>query len=333
MGYDRMMKILVVGCGSIGTRHIGNLLKIKAGEILACDLDQDRLAFLKKKYGNIVFDNLDNALDEKPDVVFICTPPSSHINIALKAVKNNAHVFIEKPLSNTLKGVDDVLRIAEKNNLYVFVGYNFRFHKGMQLVKKFIEEGKIGKILSARAEFGQYLPDWRPWQDYTKSYTARKDLGGGIILDGSHEIDYLQWIVGDMDSVFCFADKLSSLDVETEDVAGILLRSKKGAICEIHLDFIRPEYARNCEIIGERGIIIWDFSKKIVKIFDSEKQKWGIIKTPCEVNDMYIDEIKHVMKSIKGGEKPSIDGYDGKKTLTIALAAKQSAASRKMIHI
>lgn len=327
------MKCLVVGCGSIGERHIGNLKKINAGEIIACDPDSERRSLIKEKYGAVVFDDLKKAFSEKPNVVFICTPPSSHIKIALEAVKNNAHVFIEKPMSNTMDGVDDLLKTAKKNNLLVFVGYNFRFHKGMQIVKKMIDDGKIGKILSARAEFGQYLPDWRPRQDYTKSYTAKKYLGGGIILDGSHEIDYMRWLLGDADSVFCLSGKISSLDVETEDIAEILINFKNGAICEIHLDFIRPGYSRNCEIIGEKGVVYWDFSEKNVKFYASETKKYEIIKIKSEVNDMYVEEIKHFLNSIKTLKKPLVCGYEGKKSLQLALAAKKSHRLNKLIKL
>lgn len=333
MGVDIYMKCLVIGCGSIGERHIKNLKNIKVGEILATDLDPKRLNLIKEKYGITVFSDMKNAFSKNPDVVFICTPPSSHIEIAYEAIKNNVHVFIEKPISNTLKGVDELIETAKKKNLLVFVGYNFRFHKGIQFVKKMIDEGKIGKILSARAEFGQYLPDWRPWQDYTKSYTAKKDLGGGVILDGSHEIDYMRWFLGDAEYIHCFADKISDLDVETEDVAEILIKFKSGAVCEIHLDFIRPGYSRSCEIIGEKGVIIWNFSEKIVKIYESEKQNWEVVETPVDVNDMYIDEIKHVLNTIQTGKKPLTNGYDGKKTLQLALAAKESAISHKLVKL
>jgi len=296
-------------------------------------LDFKRRDLIKDKYHITVFDDVKQALSKNPDLVFICTPPSAHIKIALEAVKNNAHVFIEKPLSNSLNKVDELNKIAKKKNLQIFVGYCFRFHKGLQLVKKMVDEQKIGKILSIRAEFGQYLPDWRPWQDYKKSYTAKKDLGGGIILDGSHEIDYARWLIGNVESVFCFADKISSLDVETEDVAEILLKFKNGAIGEIHLDFIRPGYTRNCEILGEKGVIVWDFAENVVKIYDLKRKKWEVIKTPSDTNDMYVDEVEHVINAIKMGKKSLIDGFDGEKTLEVVLAAKESADSCKVIKI
>jgi len=327
------MKFLIIGCGSIGERHIRNLRNLSVDNILACDTNSDRLYLMKEKYNTEIYKDLDEALKKNPDAVLVCTPPNLHIPIALKAVEHNAHIFIEKPISHNLEKVDDFLTKADRKKLIVLVGYNLRFHPGIQLMKKMIDEGKIGRILSVRSEVGQYLPDWRPQQDYSKSYTAKVDMGGGIILDGSHEIDYLRWLFGEVDQVFSFAEKISNLKVETEDTAEILIKFKKKILCEIHLDFIRPGYARNCEIIGEKGVIIWDYLEKKIKIYDQKDKRWKIIKVPFEPNDMYIEEIKHFINIIKTGGKSFIDGYEGKKTLTLALAAKESAKSHKVIKL
>jgi len=149
------MKFLVIGCGSIGERHIKNIKHLSCGEILAYDLDPKRLGLVKNQYGATVFTDLDAAFSQNAGVVFVCTPPSSHISTSLKAIKNNSHVFIEKPMSNTIDGIDDLIKTAEKNELLISVGYNFRFHEGLMLVKKMIDGGELGRIYSARAEVGQ----------------------------------------------------------------------------------------------------------------------------------------------------------------------------------
>jgi len=328
------MKILVVGCGSIGERHISNLKTLSADEIIACDTNPERLALMKEKYDiQETYTELQKAMDRGIDAVLVCTPPSTHIPIALKAIDYKAHVFIEKPMSNSLDGVDELIKRASKNELIICVGYNFRFHQGLKLVKDMVDREEIGKILSARAEFGQYLPDWRPWQDFRQSYTAKKGLGGGIILDGSHEIDYMRWLLGDVKEIFCFAGKISNLDVETEDVAEILLKFKRGAIGEIHLDFVRPGYSRTCELIGEEGVIVWNYSEKFVKIYSSKTEKWDIFNISADTDDMYIEEMKNFVNSVRGIEKPLIDGNEGKKTLQLALAAKESAKSRRVLKL
>lgn len=327
------MKILVVGCGSIGERHIRNLKMLSVDEIIACDTNPERLALMKEKYDIQAYTDLQHAMTQKIDAALVCTPPSTHIPIALKTIDYKAHVFIEKPMSNSLDGVDELIRSASKKGVIICVGYNFRFHQGLKLVKEIVDKGEIGKIQSSRAEFGQYLPDWRPWQDYRQSYTAKKDLGGGIILDGSHEIDYMRWFLGDIEQIFCFAGKISNLEVETEDIAEILIKFKRGAIGEIHLDFVRPDYSRTCEIIGEKGTIKWSYQDRFVKVYSMDAKRWKTFNIKADPNDMYVQEMQHFVNCIKTGENPLVDGEEGKKTLEIALLAKKSAETKEVIEV
>lgn len=327
------MKFLVIGCGSIGERHIKNLNSLRAGKILAYDINLERLHLMKKKYNVNIFSNVENAFDEKPDAVLICTPPNLHTSMAIKSVDHDAHIFIEKPISNNFKRIDDFLAKAKKKKLIVLVGYNLRFHPGIKLMRKMIVEGSIGRILSVRSEAGQFLPDWKPAQDYRQSYTAKNEMGGGIILDGSHEIDYIYWILGEIKKVFCFADKVSNLDVNVEDIAEIFLKSKSNVIAQIHLDFIQQCYSRNCKIIGEKGSIIWEYQNNFVKLYCDKTKKWKTFYTNAQTNDMYIDEMKHFIDCINKKSRSLVDGDIGKKVLEIALAAKKSAKSSKVIDL
>jgi len=327
------MKILVIGCGSIGERHIRNLRGLSAGEIIACDTDRKRLSAIGKKYKIQTYADLGRALSKNVDAALVCTPTNTHIPIARKVIDSGAHVFIEKPLSHNLKGVDDLIDRARKKNLAIFVGYNLRFHPGLVLVKRLLEKGEIGKVLSARAEFGQYLPDWRPLQDYRRSYTARKMLGGGIILDSSHELGYMRWLLGEVKEVSCFAGKLSRLVTDVEDTARVLLKFRSGSIASVSLDFIRRDYSRNCELICEEGSIIWDYPGALVKIYSAKNKKWRVIKVGSDPNEMYVREMRHFIRCVQGKESPLSDGKEGKKTLEIALAAKKSAETGKIVRI
>lgn len=329
-----MLNFFVVGCGSIGERHIRNLKSFFpiVDKIFAYDISQERLRLMRERYGVEAVNSIDEVLSKKSvDAALVCTPPNSHVPMAMKFVENNLHVFVEKPLSNQMKDVDKLLRKAEKKKLNIMVGYNLRFHPGIRLVKKLVDEKQVGKILSAIVEAGQYLPDWRPWQDYRKSYTAIEKMGGGVILDGSHEIDYIRWLLGDVKELSCFAGKISSLEVETEDTAEIILRFKSGAIAGIHLDFVQRGYARSCKLIGEEGNILWSYPEKTVKVYLAE----GSLKTfrfdDFEPNQMYVKEMEHFINCVQGLEKPLVDGWEGKATLLLALAAKKSAKERKVI--
>ena len=327
------MKILVVGCGSIGERHIRNLIDISNHSIIAFDTSKERLDVIKERFNVETCDNIERCFDCGIDAVIVCTPPRTHIQIADQAIAHGAHVFIEKPISDRLDNLGELIEKATNNQKIILVGYCFRFSEGLKMVKSFIDSDKFGRILSIKSEFGQYLPDWRPWQNYKQSYTAKKELGGGIILDGSHEIDYLYWLVGDVREVVCFAGIISDLEVETEDTAEILLRFSNGAIGEIHLDFTQRAYSRNCKIIGEKGTLIWNFGEHKVSLYLADSKEWNTYNVDADVNLMYIEEIKHFLQCIDGLSTPIIDAIQGKRVLEIALAAKESSEKGVVIQI
>ena len=317
------MKILFVGCGSIGKKHIRNLSKFKGIKILACRVRGKDRKF-EKKYQVKVYKNLKAALREKPNAVFVTNPTSMHVQIALKAAKAGAHLFIEKPISHKLSGIKNLENIVKKKRLKVFVGYNMRFLWGLRKLREIIKSGKIGKVLYINAVAGQYLPDWRPNQDYRKSYSAKKKMGGGVILDLSHEIDYVRWLVGEAKEVFARTDKISNLQIDTEDVADISLKFKNGTIGNIHLDYLQRTPQRYCEIFGTKGSAFWDLYYRCVCFFDSTRNRWYSYTAPQ--NDMektYEEEMKHFLNVLRGKEKSSITLEDGKKVLEIVLAAKK----------
>ena len=329
------MRLLVVGCGSIGKRHLGNLKLLSAGELIAYDTRQDRCDEVKERYGVQVFSDFDEAMRHEPNAVLICTPTSLHMEYALPVARAGCHLFIEKPISHTMEGVDELIKVASLKNLAILVGCNFRFHWGLKLAKKLLDEDKIGRLLCIRAEYGQYLPDWHPWEDYRKGYSANKSLGGGIILDAIHEIDYVQWMMGKADAVGCSAGKLSSLEIDTEDMAEILLRFKGRQIANIHMDYVQRAYNRSCELIGEEGTITWSFQDNQVRLYSAKDKDWQLYApdSPYEVNDMYVAEMEHFLRCIRGEEKPVLDAREAKGELEIVLAAKESSQSGKIINL
>jgi len=329
------MLILVTGCGSIGQRHIRNLTALNAGNIIAHDVSQERLSDVARDCNIKIYNSLDDALAQKPDVAFICTPTNLHIAPALSAAKSNCHLFIEKPLSHSLEGVDELIKVVAQKKLVTLVGCNMRFHPGIAMMKELLDKKSVGRVICARIQAGQYLPDWHPWEDYRRGYSAKQDLGGGIVLDGIHEIDYITWFLGEVSQVFCFSGKLSSLEIETEDTAEILLRFSSGTIAEIHLDYIQRSYSRSCQIIGEEGTILWDFNQSQVKLYTVESGKWQTFskKPDYDTNEMYIEEMKHFLQCIEGNTRPAQDINSAKRSLKIALAAKEAAKTGKVVSL
>jgi len=328
------MKFLVIGCGSIGSRHILNIKKIlPKSEIYAYDENKIQRRKICKKFN--VFEITKIPQDKSIfNLVLICTPPVSHISLAISSIKDGANVFIEKPLSSNFKEISKLRNIIKKNSSLVFVGYNFRFNSGVNIIKKNIIEKKLGKVLFASAYFGQYLPDWRPKQNYKKNYSYNKKLGGGIVFDSSHEIDYLCWILGNPISVQSNFVSGFSLKTDVEGLAEIILKFKNNILANIHLDFIRSEYKRSMELLCENGIINWSLKEKEVKIFDRNKKLWKKIRINEDVNEMYVKEIKHVINCITNNKKSKIiDIENGISILNFSESIMKSGKSGKRVKL
>ena len=319
-------RVLVVGCGSIGRRHARNLKSLGVRQLGFCDTSPEALKQCCEELHGEVFRDYGEALEKfAPDVVLICTPPVYHVEEALAALQAQAHVFIEKPLSHESSGIQALITEARRRDRNVQIGYNMRFHPGLQIVKELIDSGKIGRVLWLSAEAGQYLPDWRPWQHYRESYSARRELGGGIILDGSHELDYICWLLGRPTEVTCRAEHLSSLDVDVEDSAWIYLSFPERRRAELHLDFVQRTYTRTCKVVGETGTVVWDFGAQEVRWFLAEQPGWKGIPYVFEANDMYVAEIAHFLESLGNKTGPMVDLEQGRDVIRVVEAAKKSS--------
>jgi predicted dehydrogenase len=255
--------------------------------------------------------------------------------LALEAAEHGCHLFVEKPLSDGLEGVERLLAVVRERNLITLVGCNLRFHPGLMQVKRLLEQGALGRVVAARVEVGQYLPDWHPQEDYRQGYSAHRDLGGGVILDAIHEIDYIRWMMGKVASVACFSGKLSRLEIDTEDTAAILLRFENGAIGEVHMDYVQRTYSRTCHILGDEGTIRWDYSAGRVSYYSAALRQWQAFVTEdtWQPNQMYVDEMQHFLRCLAREEKPVCDVFEGSRILSVALAAKESAASGRMVTL
>ncbi len=323
-----MYKVLVIGCGSIGKRHIKNLnLLDKDIVIMAYDIDERKLSEVKRISNNFKVDNdIKKLFKEKPDIAFICTPPSSHIKYALLSAKIGCDLFIEKPLSNNLKDIEKLLRIIKEKKLITFVGCNMRFYWAITKIKDLLDKGIIGKVFSSRIEFGQYLPDWHPDEDYTKMYSSSKILGGGVILDAIHEIDYAMWFFGEVEDITSMYGKVSKLDIETEDVAEILIKFKENIIVSIHMDYLQRKYSRSCKIIGEQGTISWNKEEHSIKLYRNRSEEVEIFSQPHnydDMNQMYVDEIQYFFNCVAGRQLTFNSVLNGFGVLKTALDAKK----------
>jgi predicted dehydrogenase len=323
--------VLVAGAGSIGRRHMANLRELGIQKLAAADPDERRVQEAIEKLGVEAFSDLETGLHLfKPDVVFICTPPVCHMQQALLAVRSGADIFVEKPLSHTLDCVQTLKAEARSRQRVVQVGYNLRFNPGIQILRRLVDEGVAGKILWVRAEVAQFLPEWRPWQDYRQSYTARSELGGGIILDASHEIDYLLSLLGPPSELTCMAGQVSDLDVNVEDCATVLIRFRSGAHADVHMDFVQRTTSRSCVLAGDRGRLEWDYAGNEVRILHPD-QTPEVTNYAFEANQMYLDELKNFFFCVHNRMTECSNLAEAELTLKVALAAKLAASERTWV--
>lgn len=326
------MKFLIAGFGSIGRRHLRNLQTLDERDILLYrtghgSLPDDEIAGLP------VETNLETALAHRPDAVIISNPTALHLGVAIPAARAGCHLFLEKPISHSLEGINELGSAVEHGGGRVYVGYQFRFHPGLQRVKKLIDGGAIGRLLSVRAHWGEYLPDWHPWENYREGYSARHDLGGGVILTLCHPLDYLRWLIGEVAELWAFAGRLSDLDIQVEDTAEIGLRFKNGALGSLHLDYNQRPPAHYIDIIGTQGSLRWDNSDGAVGVYSSERGEWECYPVPpgFDRNDLFLAQMRHFLAVTRGQAEPACTLEDGIRALELASAVHVSAGEGRIV--
>jgi predicted dehydrogenase len=324
-------RILIVGLGSIGMRH----LRLARELMPKADIRVFRHKTTNQipEYSNGIFSSIEKAILFSPQIAVIANPSSLHIATAKKFAEIGAHLFIEKPLSNSLVGVSQLLEICKKKNTYLLTAYNLRFLPSLQRFKDFIGENIIGDISSVHCEVGQYLPSWRIDRDYKHSVSAQKKLGGGVLLELSHEIDYLRWIFGEVQWVKASLSKQSNLEIDVEDTAHIImgfmpLNNSNKLIASVNLDFIRRDTTRLCTAIGEHGSLRWNGITGEVLLFKPEDGKWSELY--CYKNkqdESYLNEWSSFLAVITKGKAPMINIDEGLEVLKIIEAIRQSSLS------
>jgi len=319
------MKILIIGLGSIGKRHAINLKKLGYHDLIAYRSRLEKIEFCQKNNITEYF-AFDEAINEKPKVVFLTNPTSMHVPMALKILEDTtAHLFIEKPISNSLEGLDKFSELVQEKGITTMVGYNMRFHPLLRRIRDILLNETLGEVVGYRSMYGEYLPNWHPWEDYRKGYSARDELGGGSLLTLSHDIDTAIWLFGPVKEACGHLSEKRVLSTNTDECSIINLKHENGIIGSIFLDYIQDPPKRTLEIIAEKGKLFWDYYSNSLTVFDRTKKQEKVFHTPKNYvrNDMFLEEVSHFLKCVKNRETPFITLEDGKMVLDVVLKVKQ----------
>lgn len=342
-------KFLFVGLGSAGQRHMRNLQRLlgedaefgayrqqKLERVYNDNLQIEQGITLQEKFGLRVYEDYEKALDECPDIVFITNPNSMHMSFAMKAVERGFHLFIEKPLSNEMDGVEELRKIVKQKGPICYVGYQNRFHPCIKKAKEYLESGKVGSIISVRAVVGELLTSMHKYQDYRTMNESQKKTGGGVVLCQIHELDYLFYLFGLPQKVYSVGGKAGKWSIDVEDCAVSLFTYKKEQetfSAVVQQDYFQYPPARKCEIIGAEGRIEFDLLENRFCYFDHEGTKETLVYDQFLRNDLFVSEMETVLSSVKLGLPEFVDIDQAAGSLKMALAIKESFTTGEVITL
>lgn len=318
------MRVAVLGQGSIGRRHAGNLL----------DLGHDVVAW-DPVAG--VLDGVTSAMSPEAalaaaDAAVVASPSSDHAAQARLALEHGCHVLVEKPLALTAQEIPPLADLADERGLVLGVAMNLRFHPAVIALHDAVTSGAIGRPLVARAWFGSWLPGWRPGTDYRQSYSARRDLGGGVLLDAIHEIDYLTWILGPVASVAAKLTTVSDLEIDVEDLAQLQLTWASGTEGVLSLDYLDRSYDRGCRIIGSEGTTSWSWSDGRVLVAAASGET-VVTTVPADVTSTYPAEIEAFLADAIGTGRPATTADAALHATQVVEAARRSNETQRRVDV
>lgn len=325
------MKFLIAGYGSIGRRHLRNLIELGENDIVLLrsrksTLPEDEIRDIP------VETTIEAALLHHPDGVIIANPTALHLDIAIPAAHAGCAVYMEKPVSGSFERIDEMKAALKHNGGRFQMGFQFRFHPGLNRLQELLKAGCIGRPLSFRAEWGEYLPGWHPWEDYRKSYSARKDLGGGVLLTLSHPLDYIRWLFGDPEWIWAMSGKISDLQVDVDDIAEIGMQMSDGMVGSIHLDYYSQPARNGLELVGSEGRLSCNNLDGIVTLYTPDGNIKQFVPEPAyDRNDMFLEEMRTFIELTAGKTEPSCTLDDGIAVQLMIELVKRSWAEKCML--
>tara|TARA_B110000211_G_C14073589_1_gene551044 strand:+ start:115 stop:1089 length:975 start_codon:yes stop_codon:yes gene_type:complete len=323
-----MMRAAVIGLGNIAKRHRSNLKqmypKIEIIAMSASGRAPDELIC----NSDFIASNIQSVINYNVDMAIIASPAPFHSLHAIPLIETGIPVLIEKPVSTSLEDAKAIIKAKNTYKVNVGVGYCLKYLSSALFVKKLIESGSAGKVLNANIEIGQYLPDWRQNTNYRHSVSAVESLGGGVLYELSHEIDYAQWLFGELRVEHAVIRNTGELDIDVEDVANIVATSESGCVVSLHLDFLQRQASRKCKIIFSRGAVVWDLIKNEVLWYDKTGESVIFSDGLWDKNKMYLNMLSDFNNQKKSDSFSSVESSLTVIELILGMKAKFEIESR-----
>jgi len=332
-----IQRALIVGLGSIGARHlrlIRHLLPLADIRVLRRESTD-----VLPEGASGCFSDMEQALAFAPQVAVVATPSPFHLGAAMLLARQGVHLLVEKPLSNDVQGVDDLIALCQTQRVVLMTGYNMRYMPSLNRFRDLVLQAYVGRALSVRCEVGQYLPSWRPGVDHLQSVSANKALGGGALLELSHELDYLRWIFGEVAWINASLSQQSNLTVDVEDTAHLIFgflaySGARQLVGRVDADMCRHDTTRMCTVIGESGSLRWNGLSGTVEVFTSEIPRWQTLFEHQHMRDeSYLSQLKCFFACVQEGSTPLVSGEDGLGVLRWIDACRRSSDSGKTVHL
>lgn len=320
------MRPLIIGTGSIGKRHIQNLQNLDSKTQFLLLRNEAREDDFTRSLGAEVVNDMNTALSRKPDFALIATPSSKHIDALIPLIEAGIPMYIEKPVVTTRTEVEQLRSLLDSSQYSApnLVGCNFRFLPSLCKAREVIQAGRLGTVVRANLVVGQWLPDWRPQQDYRQSYSAQSDMGGGVVMDPIHEIDIARWLFGEFAQVQSMMGKFSSLEIQSEDTACILLGNGGPPLVSLSLDYVSRRLVRRYEIVGDKGTLVWDLVEQRLELSESQStENIDCGEFAFDVSETYRTAMKLFLEAVEQNRPLSPDIKDGLNSVELALTAKE----------
>lgn len=322
-----LRKALVVGSGSIARRHIANLRKLLPEADVACVSSSGRLLRADETAATCCLASMSDALAWQPELAIIASPAPLHLDHSVTLLERGTPVLIEKPVSDALSRFKNLSSRLLPHRHRIEVAYNLRFLSSSQRMKLLIEQRRLGNLHAICIDVGQFLPDWRPHSDYRRNVSANKSLGGGVLLELSHEFDYLRWIFGGFEKVYCITTNSGQLAIDVEDRADIVLSRADGIVAQLHMDFLQRSATRHCKVIGEHGTLLWDLNANRIVLETSAGQEALFDEPGFDRNDMYVEQLRGFIKVATHRATPRITLEDGLAVVRMIESMRASSSS------